>query len=1714
MSYQFKAFDPTTGLATAFLPQIQECQISVEFSDAGSLSFQYNKKGINYSALTANRVEIGVFLDGVEMDDCRFTVLTEQSDDLQDGESVKFTGLSLLARLKKAIVYSGDGSLTQGLDQQFVTSTPGGILKALFDQNYARGAGRVMRDITYASFSNTLDSNGNAWAFTFGSITYRVGTNYLDVIRNMVSNGMIEVKMVGRDLRVYNAGGLGTDRTIVANPVVLRRGRELSEAPRTRTREGIAAVGLIGGDNGVIKVVTDTSVGAAWGYDEVFISQGGISDDTTLGVVAANSLASASQIRVENTYRVIAEASPWIPYTDYRVSDYIWGDTTGAIERLRIRQMVMDITPVGVSTVNLVLNDKFLELDIVNSRRIDGILGGASADGSVAIPAEPFPVDNTTPKDPASLTPSGSVYVNEAGRSLVSVGLTWPAVTQNTDLSTLTDLGSYQTEYRIDSTTAVIAPLSFTPSRDDEVMTRKFDRRGRGYGWLGADGGASARATSGKDFWLFADTNLGIADGDGKITSQWSFIHNSVVLTDPAVPTTFDAKWGMGNALTKEDSWLDTTIGNWQADTNCAVARDTGVFYYGTASLKITATAAADAVARIAAPATSNYPVTVGQTYSAQAKVKTLSGTARNVILSIRWYNASNALVSTTTGSSVAGSTTVWTRHNVSGVAPATATKATILVTIVGAAAAQIFNVDQIGLHSGDCSFGSWCDPNRGTTGPVALVNPEDAGGTAISVGSLPNALFWTDDVKSVSGKIYGFMGRYSPAGVFQSTTSIAVWNGTTHAFEGLTLFSTSDVMSWGTQIFQSGGFLYVFGAKTDDSPATLGTYLMRVPDSNILSGLKEYATSTSNTWSTTRASAVAVYTGFQTHPGGMMLVGATYNSMITVYGEGTMRRLTSSNIWGPFTDAGSFYTQPSMGSGAIAYFARIHPQLSDNSGLLMSYSVNGTVGGKTSLDDIRLYAPKFLRGAPSSQPSINPATGWSAPRVIESSVISDAIGDIPPGWNFQARVRAVDVNGNASIWRTSASIRTTDDTTPPNKPSTPIIGPAFRGLRIEWDGMDYQGGPAPADWDRMEVHMSEIDNFQPGPLTLVDTFTTRLGGVSPIQGLEYGHTYYARFVAIDVRGNRSVPSDDASSGLEQLVDAAEIGRKLITGAMVADSTLTVKSITVAAFDPSIVPNGGFEDEATDAAGVGTGLPAYWQSSGWFIGGGATPSYETSAPLAGNKSFKLTMATAADGLRYASAKFPVTAGRLLAASVKVKASRAIANPAFEIHIVCGNTEANTGAFPSAGVSIWGSSATVTGTTSIQKLELQRIVDPLMTYAQVFITALNANDGGGGWVATFDEVNCLPVGGSAYIADASILNAKIANLAVDNAKIADMSVGKLTAGTLAADMTVSARIKTANTGARVELNSSGLQAFNSGGGQTVNIASSTGNVTLVGAFKTDFATSTTPHLEMENSGDRTTIFFTDNSGAGTNFAFMNSPLDGSNVPRIGINSGEFTYLSVANCRSRLFLSTTTGIQLQTITSSLQAHGYGLDMRDSSMSMKRHVSGVVNGFGLNMATSSMTLERLTSGLVDGAQYFGSDTSFTIRRFNSSSVMDGGQIYSDSSRLILESQITGTVGGQLTLWGTGSIEIMGAFKKSNTMSGKSALFTDVWTGVNASSGATVTYGVTMGTIPVPMYSIESGSDQGADRMPVARSATSFTIQHINSVTVSLHYWAFRIF
>ncbi|WP_354643856.1 fibronectin type III domain-containing protein [Kitasatospora camelliae] len=145
------------------------------------------------------------------------------------------------------------------------------------------------------------------------------------------------------------------------------------------------------------------------------------------------------------------------------------------------------------------------------------------------------------------------------------------------------------------------------------------------------------------------------------------------------------------------------------------------------------------------------------------------------------------------------------------------------------------------------------------------------------------------------------------------------------------------------------------------------------------------------------------------------------------------------------------------------------------------------------------------------------------------------------------------------------------------------------------------------------------------------------------------------------------------------------------------------------------------------------------------------------------------------------------------------------------------------------------------------------------------------------------------------------------LLIDDAHISDLTVTKVTAGTISADWIVGSRIKTSDTGARVELNSAGLQAYSAAGTQTVNIASADGSVSIVGQL---LSGTTGRRVEINPTSTLLPeIRFYPTSGS--NYAYINAVSTGTDA-NLGLNSGTFV-VGADTLYERLYL-TPNSIQL--------------------------------------------------------------------------------------------------------------------------------------------------------------------------------------------------------
>ena len=308
------------------------------------------------------------------------------------------------------------------------------------------------------------------------------------------------------------------------------------------------------------------------------------------------------------------------------------------------------------------------------------------------------------------------------------------------------------------------------------------------------------------------------------------------------------------------------------------------------------------------------------------------------------------------------------------------------------------------------------------------------------------------------------------------------------------------------------------------------------------------------------------------------------------------------------------------------------------------------------------------------------------------------------------------------------------------------------------------------------------------------------------------------------------------------------------------------------------------------------------------------------------------------------------------------------------------------------------------------------------------------------------------------------------LLIDDAHISDLTVSKVTAGTITADWIVGARIKTADTGARVELNSSGLQAFNAAGTQTVNMDSSTGDVTIIGTYTT----------KALNTGGRITIGQGDDTGT---IRFYSS--DGS------------TYSRIFSLDDPTVPDADASIKIVSSTDSTGVASFTGHLAD------RYVSG-----RLSIEDGIYTYK--------GGGFYASNS-----RVYMSYDPDGipGTVGENNVDINSTSTIIGFGRGQSyeqTLWLRNSyITMLGNFQGFSTPATNSALFNGDAGFNGTATSVTIGYGTTAASPFYPAAMIRDDAGRDGIFMTSSPSTTAFTLQWATATNASygIHFWAWRM-
>jgi hypothetical protein len=164
------------------------------------------------------------------------------------------------------------------------------------------------------------------------------------------------------------------------------------------------------------------------------------------------------------------------------------------------------------------------------------------------------------------------------------------------------------------------------------------------------------------------------------------------------------------------------------------------------------------------------------------------------------------------------------------------------------------------------------------------------------------------------------------------------------------------------------------------------------------------------------------------------------------------------------------------------------------------------------------------------------------------------------PGSVWTFKVRALGVYTVApGVFSQEYQIQLGEDTTPPAQPTTPILTVARGTITVKWDGLSVLGS-MPGDLSHLIVASSTTSS----PTAEIDRFFTG-GGVTVISDAEYYKPVFVRFQAVDLAGNKSPWSEQATAFTTPLVDT-----DVILAEIDGDKTL-IKNIAGAALKDGAV---------------------------------------------------------------------------------------------------------------------------------------------------------------------------------------------------------------------------------------------------------------------------------------------------------------------------------------------------------------------------------------------------------------------------------------------------------------------------------------------------------------------------------------------------------------
>lgn len=461
---------PTDGPAVC-LTDLGDYEISRVDGEAGTVQIDYPGGGAGWEYLARladpyRRLRIEIRTDGTS-DSARQAILTDAKGDATVPDKPwTFTGLGLGLRLTHATTpyseeFENGDTIIQG--------TPGVIMRTLLAQARARG---VLLDLDDTSFTNSLDSRGQAW-LKEATLTYSPGRDYLNIVQELaVKLGMCEWDVVNEGgvdrLKLYNPDSRGVDRTLPGEQVTLEYGRDFGDGPVTASNRDVGTDVLGVGVNGMYTQVTNPAARALLGEKiEIYKDFGSVYDEVTLDeLTQAAAEQAAAGARSYSHDLVLGPDSP-TPGVDYDVGDWILRGVGGTTERVRVSQLVLRRQGAEVG-VSVTLGDLLADQEVKTRRMVDSIVDGSSIVGTST--QRPDVDDGKTPAAPG--TPTVTTRAGYDGQvPVASVSAAWVPVVLNDDGTALDNLRGYEVGWRFEPGQDLISDWQIAGTPAGEALT-------------------------------------------------------------------------------------------------------------------------------------------------------------------------------------------------------------------------------------------------------------------------------------------------------------------------------------------------------------------------------------------------------------------------------------------------------------------------------------------------------------------------------------------------------------------------------------------------------------------------------------------------------------------------------------------------------------------------------------------------------------------------------------------------------------------------------------------------------------------------------------------------------------------------------------------------------------------------------------------------------------------------------------------------------------------------------------------------------------------------------------------------------------------------------------------------------------------------------------------------------------------------------------------